>query len=237
MKKKKEEKERILNMEFLRQLEVFDPEKYSNKRIEVIGVGAVGSYIVWFLTKVGFTNIHIRDHDYVEKVNLPNQCLLLEHYHERQKLPKVMAVADMVKRGSGITLNTNQKEVVGPEKFGEIVFLAVDKMTVRKKIWEESLKYKLPVRCVIEARMGGDQGRVYTINPCKPSHIDNWEKSLCLDEEAEVSLCGSSISIATTAALIADIAVWQLQKWVSGQEVENEVIISTRPWAIISRTF
>ena len=58
----------------LRQLEVFDPEKYQSKRIDVIGAGATGSYVTWLLGKIGLTNIHIWDDDRVAMVNLANQC-------------------------------------------------------------------------------------------------------------------------------------------------------------------
>ena len=71
-------------MELMRQFEVFLPNKFKDKRIDVIGVGATGSYIVWLLAKIGLSNIHIWDHDVVEDHNIPNQCFFAKTYRPEQ---------------------------------------------------------------------------------------------------------------------------------------------------------
>lgn len=220
-------------MEMMRQLAVFSPSKFRDKRIDVIGVGATGSYLVWLLAKIGLTNIHIWDHDIIEDHNIPNQCFLLKHIGKT----KVKALAEMIKDGTGAKITQHKKKVSGAQKFGQIVFLLTDTMESRRQIWNDSLKFKLNVEWVIETRMGADSGRIYAVNPSKPAHIKNWEATLCEDDEAEASACGTSISIASTASFIASAAVWQLIKWLNGEEVENEIIISSRPWTIITRTF
>lgn len=220
-------------MELMRQTEIFKPSKFQKKRLDIIGVGATGSYVVWLLAKIGLANIHIWDDDIIHDHNIPNQCFFLKH----EGKTKVEALAEMVKEGSGTKIVLHKEKVDGSRKFGQIVFLLTDTMESRKEIWNTSLKYKLNVECVIETRMGADSGRIYTIHPSKPSHIKQWEATLYDDKEAEVSACGTSISIAPTASLIASIAVWQLIKWFNGQETENEIIISCRPWTIVSRKF
>jgi len=220
-------------MELMRQMGVFSPSKFEDKRIDVIGVGATGSYIVWLLTKIGLTNIHIWDDDVIEDHNIPNQCFFEKHIGKA----KVKAAAEMVKNGTGAKIVQHKKKVKGAQKFGQIVFLLTDTMESRKQIWDNSLKFKLNVEWVIETRMGADSGRIYVINPSKPLHIKNWEATLCADDEAEVSACGTSISIAPTASFIASMAVWQLIKRLNDEDVENEIIISSRPWTIVARTF
>ena len=220
-------------MELMRQFEVFLPNKFKNKRIDVIGVGATGSYIVWLLAKIGLSSIHIWDHDVIEDHNIPNQCFLQKHIGQS----KVEALAEMVEAGTGANIIQHKEKVESVQKFGQVVFLLTDTMESRKQIWNTSLKFKLNVEWVIETRMGADSGRIYAINPSKPSHIKEWESTLCEDDEAEVSACGASISIASTASLIASTAVWQLIKWFNGEEVENEVIITSRPWTTITRKF
>ena len=143
----------------------------------------------------------------------------------------------MVKAGAGIKIVKHQKKVEEEEEFGQIVFLLVDRMEDREKIWQDSLKFKLRTEFLIETRMGADSGRVYTLNPSKPSHVKAWEKTLYSDDEAEVSACGTSISIAPTASLVASMAVWQLIKYLNNDNVENEILISSRPFAVISRNF
>jgi len=225
-------------MQFLRQLDVLNPNKHDvKKRIDVIGAGAVGSYIIWFLAKVGMKNIHVWDDDVVKEHNLPNQCFLLEHVDKA----KVEAIADMVKRGAGIDIVQHQQRVDGSQELGPIVFLAVDSMSDpqhgRKKIWDDALRYNLKIKCLIEIRMGIDLGRIYMINPLRRSHVVNWERTLCSDDEAQTSACGAVSSIAPTAGMIADIAVWQLIKWLRDEEVESEILFSTRSFMITSQNF
>lgn len=220
-------------MDLLRQIDLFKPGEFKLKQIDVIGVGATGSYIVWLLSKIGLTNIHIWDDDDIESHNIPNQCFMLDHVGKS----KVAAMKEMIKKGSGIDILEHEEKVIDSQKLGNIVFLLVDSMAMRKTIWENLLKHKINIECVIETRMSAASGRVYAIKPYDPTHIKSWEETLCSDDEAEVSSCGASISIAPTVSLVASVAVWQLIKWFNNQEVENEILISCRPWTMISRTF
>lgn len=221
-------------MELLRQLSVFSPEKHKNKRIDIIGVGATGSYVAWLLSKIGFENLHFWDDDVIVEHNIPNQL-----FFESQigKL-KIEAMANLIQQGASVTAVQHAQKANGTEALGEIIFLLTDTMASRKQIWQGALKYKLRTHLMIETRMGADSGRIYAVNPSKPSHIKAWENaSQYSDEEAERSACGASISIACTAGLIASIAVWQLIKWFKGENLENEILVSANPWSIVSRVF
>ncbi len=216
-----------------RQLRIFNPEAFKSKRIDVIGVGATGSYLTWLLAKIGLQNIHIWDFDKVGEENVANQCFFLGHINQ----PKTEAVFSMVKKATGIEVVKHSEKVTGKKEFGEIVFLAVDTMEGRKTIWQSSLKFKMGIKLVVETRFGMDSARIYAFNPCTPSHIKGWEETLCEDYETEASLCGIKSSIAPTACLVASIAVWQLIKFFNKEEYKNELLIGFKPWAIISRNF
>ena len=220
-------------MDLIRQIDLFKPRQFIGKRIDVIGVGATGSYIVWLLSKIGLSNIHIWDFDDIEEHNIPNQCFMLKHIGSS----KISAMKEMVKDGAGVDIIGHEEKVEKNQRLGNIVFLLVDTMSARKLIWDNLLKYKINVEHVIETRMSASSGRVYTINPCKPAHIKSWEETLCGDDEAEVSSCGAAISIAPTVSLVASVAVWQLIKLFNGQDVENEILITSCPWTTITRTF
>ena len=96
---------------------------------------------------------------------------------------------------------------------------------------------------VVETRMGKDAGRVYLFNPNLPNHIKKWEETLYEDKEAEVSACGTSISVGPTADMVNGIAVWQLIKQLNfkiqgGVQAENEVIFGIYPNVmLLSRYF
>lgn len=222
----------------IRHLEVFSPHKFGEKRVDVIGCGATGSRIVLSLAKLGLENIHVWDFDKVEEHNIPNQVFGLKDVGS----PKVRALAKLVKTSTGAKIATYNKRMDGTQKLGEIVFLLTDTMSSRKQIWNGALKFKLQTKFVIETRMGADSGRVYSINPNKPSHIREWEKTLCNDGEAETSACGASISVGPTAEIISGLAVWQMMRWFNIEngaedELDNEIMFGLRPMTLFSRKF
>ena len=122
-------------MDLLRQIDLFKPEQFKDKRIDVIGVGATGSYITWLLSKIGLSNIHIWDNDTIEEHNVPNQCFMLNHINKS----KVIAMKEMVKDGAGADLVEHNEKVESSQQLGKIVFLLVDSMGMRKTIWNNLL--------------------------------------------------------------------------------------------------
>jgi|CXWL01.1.fsa_nt_gi molybdopterin/thiamine biosynthesis adenylyltransferase len=222
----------------LRHLSVFSPNAFGARRVDVIGCGAVGSRVVLSLAKLGVEHIHAWDFDIVAEHNIPNQVFGLPDIGSG----KVDALARLVTRDTGTAITIHHERVDGSQNFGEVVFLLTDTMSSRREIWEQGLKYKLATKLVIETRMGSDNGRVYTVNPNKRSHIRAWEDTLYSDDEAEVSACGASVSVGPTAEIVAGLAVWQMIRWFSverGEEdkLENEVIFGLRSTATISQTF
>lgn len=221
-------------MDFLRQIEVFKPHEHGQKRVDLIGVGATGSYITFILAKEGMENIHVWDHDIIEPHNIPNQ-LYFEKCHIGMK--KVEALKAIIKDATDTEIICHDQKVTGKVELGNIIFLLTDTMSSRREISESNFKNRPTIYCVIETRMGSNSGRIYTFNPNILNEYEEWEKTLCGDNEAEVSACGGSISIASTASLIASMAAWQMKKVLKGQPFENEVIISCNPWFTLSRTF
>lgn len=215
--------------DYWRQLDLFSPEKFGDKEVHVVGVGATGSYVAYLLAKMGVRNIHVWDFDDVETHNLPNQVYRLKDVGR----PKVDALKEIINDATGIEISAHNEAVTGGMSLRGIVFLLVDSMNVRKDIWSGSLKFKLLVELMVETRMAIDNGRVYAIRPSRPADIKLWEGTLYSDEEAEESPC-TSRSIAPTVALIASLAVWKLIKFFNGEEFEPELIVSARPSTIIT---
>lgn len=223
-----------------RHIDVFSPDDFGARRVDVIGVGASGSRVVLSLAKLGIENIHVWDDDVVEAHNVPNQAFGMD---DVGKL-KVEALKDMVKRMTGIEITTHAERVNGTQALGEVVFLLTDTMSSRKQIWNAGIKYKSRTKLMIETRMGSDQGRVYVINPTTPAHVRGWEAASNYgDEAAEVSACGASISVGPTAEFLSGLAVWQLIRWFAGVQkksdavLDNELLFGLRSPTIVGRKF
>lgn len=228
-----------MSVDPLRHLSVFSPTAFGNRRVDIIGAGATGSRIVLSLAKLGVENLHVWDFDKVEEHNVANQAF---GNGDIGKL-KVEALAELVKQQTGADIFIHPERVDGTQTLGNVVFLLTDTMASRKEIWEKGLRYKFQVSLVVETRMGADSMRVYAINPSDPSHIREWEKTLCADDVAEVSACGASITVGPTAETLSGLAVWQFIRWFSvflGKKddvLEHEIIMALRPSVLLTRRF
>lgn len=221
-----------------RHVSVFSPDMFAGKGIDVIGAGATGSRVVLSLAKLGLSNIRVWDFDKVEAHNIANQVYGLGHIG----LPKVEALAAIVKEQTGLEIQAVNERVDGSQKLDSLVFLLTDTMASRRQIWEKAIRYKLHVKLMIETRMGTDQGRVYAVCPAKANQVKGWEATLYSDDVAERSACGTSISVGPTAEFLSGLAVWQMIRWnaietdrSSQDQLNHEILFGLRPLYFMTR--
>jgi len=242
-------------IDYLRQLDLLDPKQIGDRSVSLIGAGATGSHIAWYLAQLGWGNasqgqgtLKVFDDDEVAEHNLANQ--IYEPSHVGAK--KVTALKEMIVRKFGFEIDarpekvTDQRNDVG----AKYVFLLTDTMSSREEIFEKCLNFQFATDLVIETRMGLRDGRVYAFNPNDPIHVAEWKKTLYKDEEAEVSACGASASIISTVTFLSALAVGRLVQHfncnygsdtlrVEGKPMKmwNEVHFSLYPEAMMLREF
>lgn len=179
-------------MDLSRHITVFNPASVKND-IHIIGVGATGSFVAMELARMGCPVINIYDFDDVEIHNIPNQ------YYDTGDLGKLKAEAltDKLRLiNPDITVNVG-KEAVTPEdisKMSGYVFLLVDSMKVRKELWEAAKANKDLIN-VWESRLGSDQARVYSLPIEEGKDYSKYEQDFYDDDNAEMSACGTSITV------------------------------------------
>jgi hypothetical protein len=207
------------NLDLRRHNELFDAFKF-DLPVHVIGAGASGSWLVLALAKLGITNITVYDFDVVEEHNVPNQA------YSRQDvgIPKVEALESAVIWHADTKINIKNAKFTNQRLQG-IVFLMVDSMQARKDIWENSIKMKSAVKLLVEPRMGLDECRVYNVDPTNLAHIKSYEDCWYSDEEAQVSACGTSQTVISTALAVASWCTRQLINFHAGVELDNEILI------------
>ena len=207
-------------MDYSRQHSLLNPVDVGNKTIAVVGAGATGSYATLMLAQMGWGDrsenkgqIIVFDGDVVKEHNLANQAYDMSHIG----MAKVDALKDVVKRKCGTDITVFNEMVdpdMDPDHINKVksnyVLLLTDTMKSRGEIFDMCLQYSFNTDLIIETRMGLDKGRVYSFNPNMPSEVDAWKNTLYSDEEAEVSLCGTSTSIVPTVMNLASRAVWTL---------------------------
>ena len=114
---------------------IFSAHAWGDRRVDVVGVGATGSHVVYNLAKLGVKNIHVWDADVVEPHNVANQLYELPHVG----MNKVDALKETIERSTGAQITAHNEWVDGTQEFGDVVFLLTDSMSSRKTIWEQGL--------------------------------------------------------------------------------------------------
>jgi patatin-like phospholipase/acyl hydrolase len=209
----------IMEINYNRQLDIFD-NRIFNYPVHVIGGGSTGSWVTMMLAKLGVKNVHIWDFDIVENHNIPNQAFALEDIGENKAVANVNNAVTF----GDMNYTWHNTAVDGDTLLEGIVFILTDTMSSREDIFKRACKLKTNVKLVIETRMGLDMCRIYTINPMDLEQIKKYEGTLYSDEVAEVSACGTSKSVVTSAMTTASIAVRQMLNWNNNIEVQNEIL-------------
>lgn len=210
--------------DFTRQSELINIHEF-DKRINVIGAGALGSWLTFFLLKMGFKKINLYDFDVVEEHNIPNQI-----FREDQiGISKVESMKNLY-RSFFNEENARRRlavynHAITPENapaLKGIVFSCVDSMKARKEIYESCFKYG-QADMWIEGRIGLFGAYVYTLDRKDIEVMKKYEETLYDDEIAEVSACGISQTALPSAVNCASIMLMQLISAHRGNEVLNKI--------------
>lgn len=207
------------NLDISRHQELFEPYNF-NTPVTIIGAGATGSWIALSLAKLGIEDIAVWDFDKVEAHNIPNQSYGLPNVG----FPKVTALQGDIERDTGTVIKAINRKFTN-QRLSGIVIMQVDSMSERKRIWEGSIKMKPSVKLLIETRLGMDCGRVYNVEPTNLEHIKKYEQTFYSDEGSEVSACGHSLSVISSALGISAWCVRQLINFHNNVELDNEILI------------
>jgi hypothetical protein len=217
--------ERInLSIDPSRHEELFSPLNFKTP-ITVIGCGATGSWIVNALARLAINDITVYDGDVVEAHNIPNQHFTFDDVGKN----KAVAMADKVSKELRGTIKAKDSFYTN-ERLKGIVILQVDSMRERRRISDIINAQNLihgtdGVKLLIDTRLGMDGGRVYTFDPSAYGKAARYEQTLYSDEGTEVSQCGHSISVITSAMVLSAWAVRQIINWHNNVIINNEVLI------------
>ncbi len=205
---------------------VYDPSTILNTKLDIIGCGATGSHAGFFLAQVGARNINFWDFDTVMPHNIPNQLFRMEDIGK----PKVEAMKNIIEDVVGFPSFAHNEKVCSQSGLGPYVFLLVDTMSGRKEIWKNCIKGNRAIKAMVETRMSSQYCKIYLIDPNNPKHCQYWEDTLCDDSQAELSSCGTSMSIETVAATTAALAVRIFDHFCDNQgdwnQIPNELMFS-----------
>jgi molybdopterin/thiamine biosynthesis adenylyltransferase len=218
----------MIEPDYWRQLDIVSSEELDFP-ITLIGAGGIGSPLALALVKMGCRQLALYDPDTVEAHNLPNQMYRLSDVGK----PKVEALAELLGQ-FGIPKLTIQREAVAEQALRGLVISAVDSMASRQQIWHGCVRYRAAVSLYIDARMGGEMCRVFSINPTDPDDVDAYEATLHSDEDSAEEACTAQAIIYNTFA-VAALAANQVKRHARGQPLERDVLLDLATLTLLRR--
>ena len=218
--------------DYSKQSELLDVSKV-DVPIHVIGCGALGSWLVFFLLKMGFTNIHVYDYDTVEEHNIPNQ-LFMESQIGSMKVHSVHHIYEAFFRENKdqprLIIHRQKITEDSPQMQGYI-FCAVDSMKFRKELFSRMYEFNPRADFWCEGRLGLYGAYIYTLDQKRMSQFAKYMETMYDDVEAEVSTCGVSQTALPSAVNCATIMIMQMINSLQREEVDN-VIEYSIPWMV-----
>ena len=193
----------------MRQLDILPPDKIVG--VTVIGTGGVGSAICIFLAKMGVRRFVLYDGDVVQQHNISNQMFPRSSINK----PKASVIADEIGRFSpypscDIEANTRRFEDDSTLETN-VVISALDDMDSRRVVWG-CVKNDFTVDLYVDARMGGEVAKVYTVHPQNPDDVSLYEKSLV---QGNYMVPCTAQAISYNVAMIASMVCSNIRKFLT----------------------
>jgi hypothetical protein len=195
----------------VRQLDLI-PLDCLDKKINIIGAGAIGSFTALSLAKMGFKDITVFDDDTIDVVNL--NCQFFRHTDIGK--PKVVALQELIHDFTGITIEIVNDRWTGA-KLNGIVIAAVDSMAVRKQIFETHYKNGFQTDLVIDPRMGAEVALLASYKPLSIEEGQTYSKTLYSDEDAVQEPCTAKSSMYCCLSL-SGMVCSMVKAFVTGNE-------------------
>ena len=176
-------------MDFLRQSSLVSQERISQSHVAIIGCGALGSATAMALAKMGVGCFTLFDSDIVTEINLPNQMYRIRDLNKY----KVQALSEIIREYSDNGVGDDAFIITHGENYtnkplAPIIIITTDSMSSRQLVWEQYLKQN-QAKIYIEARMGAEEGQVYTITEKSQFNIQFYQERLYPDSEAKEAPC------------------------------------------------
>ncbi len=210
-----------------RQLGIVSPAKLQLP-IVVVGAGGIGSWAALALAKMGCPNITVIDFDTIEDHNVATQF-----YKESQiGMEKVEALKENILDYTGIEIipiPTKWEVVFNVEDFQEhikesIVISAVDSLVTRRKLFKFFMKTGIKPYTYLDARMGGELFRMFSVDWFIPETVDKYTSKLFSKTKAHKEAC-TERAISYNTFLSGAMIAHAVKNIVKDKQISSEIYV------------
>lgn len=195
--------------------------KIQEKDIILAGLGGIGSYVAFLLSRLNVNYLYLYDPDIVESVNMSGQFYTLRDAKNRsfktQALNSKLADYSNFHRTSVITHHYDEDSIESA-----IMICGFDNMAARKLFFYKWLNYvknsEFPELCLfIDGRLNAEEFQIFCIQGNDTYNIEKYEKEYLFDDnEADETTC-SYKQTSFMANMIASVMVNLFVNFVANQ--------------------
>ena len=169
-------------------------EQIQSKYVTLVGVGGIGSYVGFLISRLNPAGLFIYDPDVVEAVNMSGQLYSLEDIGKN----KVDALASMIHiYASSCNLMAFPRVFNHLESATDITICGLDNMTSRQQVfnrwmhWTQGYEENERGKCLfIDGRLAAEEFQVFAIKGNDTRAIEKYRNEwLFSDREAEETVC------------------------------------------------
>lgn len=194
----------MTNVSFLRHDSFFGPADVEGQYINIIGVGATGSWVGLVAAKMGWHNFRVWDLDIVETHNCPNQIYNISQAGKK----KVDAFEELLLEFNPNIIVEKHDCFFEASKHAHLlkdyVFVAVDSNSARKDIFQ-AIKGNFNIDLAIETKMGFNHATMNIFDPFDYTQIERLISSLVEDSELQESACNARIMTTLTNIVASSV--------------------------------
>ena len=210
--------------------------KIQTKRVILAGVGGIGSYIGFLLSRLQIEKIDIYDPDIVESVNISGQLYPINAIGDS----KASALIRLMRDFSGYyNYNAHTERFDAHSAAGPIMICGFDNMQARKTFFDKWLEFvnSMPTdqkkECLfIDGRLTAEEFQILSIQGDDERAINEYkDKWLFSDDEAEATIC-SYKQTTFMANMIASMMVNVFVNFVANQSDPAPIIPRDIPFFI-----
>lgn len=182
------------------------------RKILIIGVGGIGSFLVPLLDKVGLYNITIADPDIIEKKNIPYQNFDMSEIGDKK--------VNAMNKYSSVKTTSNYPILSESQMQGyDLVICCVDNLGVRRTLYNTTLKW-------LDLRAQGRNAALVSHN-ADPKMYD----MLLAGEEGSFSCQGdswdgSNKGVHFMQVAIAGLGAQWIQRYMNGEQVREYMVVN-----------
>lgn len=215
--------------------EVFNASKYKDKRITIVGLGAIGSRVFEALASTGLTNMQLIDYDTVEDHNLANQLFIRSDIGKSKVdacINWAVAKVGNTAKDFGHIKGKVDLSCAGWFEDTDVVICCVDSFIGRDIVYKMAAGAGAEI--FIEAGMATGHCNVFMFNPLNTTDTRNWRKTLGDDNDPsyEVSACGSGLTVGATSTIAGNIIAWNVMNFLKTGYIDKKIRMDCSPFMV-----